>query len=228
MVPPDPQLFTSLNIIQPVIDKQTLPRRQIKAAQRKLVNLRIGLGQFLLSGNDNIGEIIENRLALTKMRPEFRGKIGYGEKADIRVMQALDQRGDAVNLTGVGFVKAGVKGADKLRMIGKAAYQFTAGIAKSASGIMLEMPIGRDDIFQKPFQFLRVIDQLFIKKAYVPPGNHVPDVKNYGVNPGGRGTCHEAGLALTGFEPAIRFVDHIGAATTTDHAAVTMTVFERL
>src|SRR5690606_30384534 len=119
MVPPDPQLFTSLNIIQPVIDKQTLPRRQIKAAQRKLVNLRIGLGQFLLSGNDNIGKIIENRLALTKMRPEFCGKIGYGEKADIRVMQALDQRGDAVNLTGVGFVKAGVKGRSEERRVGK-------------------------------------------------------------------------------------------------------------
>src|SRR5690554_3238352 len=158
------------------------------------------------------------------MRPEFCGKIGYGEKADIRVMQALDQRGDAVNLTGVGFVKAGVKGADKFRMIGKAAYQFTAGIAKSASGIMLEMPIGRDDIFQKPFQFLRVIDQLFIKKAYVPPGKHGPEVKKYGVNPVGRGACHEGGLTFAGLEPAIRFVEHIGAATTTDHAAVTMTV----
>ncbi len=38
----------------------------------------------------------------------------------------------------------------------------------------------------------------------------------------------EAGSALARFEPAIRFIDHIGASTATNHAAVPMAVFERL
>jgi len=35
-------------------------------------------------------------------------------------------------------------------------------------------------------------------------------------------------LALTCFEPAIRLVDHIGTTTTTDDAAIAVTVFKRL
>jgi hypothetical protein len=35
------------------------------------------------------------------------------------------------------------------------------------------------------------------------------------------------GSALTGFEPALRFVDHVNAALATHNAAITVPVFER-
>ena len=81
---------------------------------------------------------------------------------------------------------------------------------------------------QKPFQLLRVVDQFFIEKADIPPGNNIPDVEYYRVDFRNGDNPPMSGLTLTRFKPAIRFVDHIGAATTTDHAAVPMTVFERL
>ena len=37
--------------------------------------------------------------------------------------------------------------------------------------------------------------------------------------------CYES--ALTGFEPALRFVDHVNAALATHNAAITVPVFER-
>src|SRR3546814_12688811 len=40
--------------------------------------------------------------------------------------------------------------------------------------------------------------------------------------------CSPLGSALTGLEPAVGLVDHVGTAAATDHAVVPMTVLERL
>ena len=49
-----------------------------------------------------------------------------------------------------------------------------------AAGVMLEVPVARDDLVQEPGEPVRIVDQLRIEVADIPVVQDVPDVENDG------------------------------------------------
>jgi len=67
---------------------------------------------------------------------------------------------------------------------------------KGPPGIMLKMPLGRDDVIQEPFQFLRIVDQLFKQTAQIPAIEDIANIEDDGINCGnGRFICHRQAIS---------------------------------
>ena len=97
---------------------------------------------------------------------------------------------------------------------------------------MFKMPFRRDNMRQKPFQLLRIVEQFYEQTAQIPLIEHIAHIKDYRVDFSNGSLSlpkqRRAQLALACLEPAIRLVDHIGATTATDYATIPVTVFKRL
>jgi hypothetical protein len=120
-------------------------------------------------------------------------------------------------------VEARAPGLDQLGMLGELRTQLGRGLRERTPGVVLEMPFLGDDVRQKRFERLIVLDQALVEVTRIPFEEDLADIEDDGVTASPRSE-----LALAGLEPAIRLVDHIGPAAATDHAVVAVPPLERL
>lgn len=211
-----------VHIFAPVIEEQSFARRERESLQRERVNGGIGLGELLFARNDDALEPVEQLcFAVAKGRPEFMAEIGDAEHRHTRRIEIGHKLAHPLDRAGDGFVEARLPCEDEIAMIGKTRDQLCTCFGKVAPGIVLEMPVGRHDIFQKRIKRPTLRDQALVESPWAPAVKDVADVENDGGHRHGQ-------LALARLETLLRLVDDVGAAATTDHAVIPVTVLERL
>jgi hypothetical protein len=59
--------------------------------------------------------------------------------------------------------------------------KFGAGLGEGPPGIMLEMPLGGDDMAQEIVELGRLVDQLLIEEAGIPVVKDIADIEDDGM-----------------------------------------------
>jgi hypothetical protein len=77
-------------------------------------------------------------------------------------------------------------GFDKRPLIGEAGDQFGGRFCRRASRVMLEMPVGGDDVGAEPVEPVPVGDQLFVQETRMPVVKDAADIEDDGVDRSGQ------------------------------------------
>ena len=167
------------DIGQVIIDEYCSVRCQPKPGQGQLINGGIRLDQFFTPRNHDIAEMGENWLCGIKAIPKLRPEIGDRKKRGVPVSKLFNNFEAAHNRARNRLVEPLRVGLDMRRIIGKQLYQLGPHLRERLSGIMLEMPFGRDDFGQKPIELFAIRDQLFKQMTQVPAEQHIADIENH-------------------------------------------------
>jgi hypothetical protein len=88
-------------------------------------------------------------------------------------VHAGDRRADAVD-------EAGTPKGNQIGMLRMQRRQLRRGLGEVAAGIVLEMPVGRDDIAQERIERPIVIDQALVEDPRIPVVQDATDVEDDG------------------------------------------------
>jgi len=172
------------HILLPIVDEQPLAGRKVESVEREREDRRVGLYQPLLARDDDrIEQIEQGRLTCADRRPEFGGEIGDGEERHATRREFADKIGHAGHERRDRLPEARPERLDQRAMLRVTRDQLCARLREGTAGVMLEMPVMRDDPRQKIFQRGRIGNQLLVKVARVPFDKDIADVENKGARP---------------------------------------------
>jgi hypothetical protein len=98
----------------------------------------------------------------------------------------VDELDHAVDRAGQRFQPARHIGFDQLPFGREAGDQFGGRFRRRASRVVLEMPVGGDDIGAEPVEPVPVGDQLFVEEARVPVVEDAADIEDDGIDRSGQ------------------------------------------
>src|SRR3546814_9921490 len=95
-------------------------------------------------------------------------EIGDREQRHARGVEPLDEFEAAGHGTGDRFVEARRISVDQRRMTGEPGLEFGDHLGERAPGVVLKMPLRRDDVRHEPFELVPIVDQLGEQMAQIP------------------------------------------------------------
>jgi hypothetical protein len=171
----------TVDVSSVVVDEYRLFGAQPEPLEREVVDRRVGLHQFLFARHDDIAEPVEQcGFTCAERWPEFVAEIcdreqRYAGRVELRhdLVHADDRRADAVDETWA-------PQRDQIGMLRIQGCELRRGFGEVAAGIVLEVPVGGDDIAQERIERPIVRDQALVEDPRIPVVQDATDVENDG------------------------------------------------